>query len=270
MEPFSPQTFSLLACVLYLAAAGTLAARLKRGATSLGAIILLVWTAALAVHAVGLNGLVFTRDGLDLAFFKAGSVTALLIAAMLLLSCLHKPLGVIALFVLPVTALFTVLGGFDTHRVISADANTGIRAHVLSSLLAYSVLGLAGAQAIVLHVQNRKLRDPGPEPSLQTLLPPLDVMESFLFHLLTLGFVLLTLGLATGWIYHQDLLAQHLVHKTVLSVAAWLMFAALFIGRRFLGWRGETAVKITLIGLGLLIVAYFGSKLVLEYILQYV
>lgn len=265
------ETFSLLAFVLYLAAAGVLGMRLKHKTASVGVAAFLLWLFALAGHAAGAGASMFTpqgvNQGVNLAFFKAGSVTALLIAAILLFNCLRKPLAAAAVFVLPVTALFVLLGNFDDHRVIVAATGGVHVTHILSSLLAYSVLGLTGVQAITLHFQNRGLKETN-AGALLGALPPLDAMESFLFHLLTLGFALLTLSLVTGWIHHHDLLAQSLMHKTVLSAAAWLIFAALLLGRLFAGWRGAVAVRLTLIGAGLLVVGYLGSKFVLEYVLH--
>ncbi|MEY3785905.1 MAG: hypothetical protein RLZ75_110, partial [Pseudomonadota bacterium] len=71
-----------------------------------------------------------------------------------------------------------------------------------------------------------------------------------------------------GFIFIENLFAQHLVHKTVLSILAWIIFTGLLIGRSRYGWRGQTAIQWTLIGFILLLLAYFGSKLVLELILH--
>jgi ABC-type uncharacterized transport system permease subunit len=81
------------------------------------------------------------------------------------------------------------------------------------------------------------------------------------------GFALLTLALLTGFIFVTNLRAQHLEHKTILSIAAWVVFAVLLVGRVRYGWRGRSAVRLTLSGFGVLVLAYFGSKFVLEYIL---
>jgi ABC-type uncharacterized transport system permease subunit len=86
--------------------------------------------------------------------------------------------------------------------------------------------------------------------------------------MLTTGIVFLTLSLASGFLFIEDLFAQHLVHKTVLSILAWIIFTGLLIGRSRYGWRGQTAIRWTLIGFALLLLAYFGSKLVLELILH--
>ena len=69
-------------------------------------------------------------------------------------------------------------------------------------------------------------------------------------------------------LFVQDLLAQRLVHKTVLSVLSWLIFGGLLLGRWRRGWRGTTAVRWTLVAMALLVLSYFGSKFVLELVLQ--
>ena len=99
-------------------------------------------------------------------------------------------------------------------------------------------------------------------------LPPLTELESLLFRSITVGFVLLTATLLTGLLFVDDLLAQHLVHKTVLSVLSWLAFGALLLGRWQRGWRGATAVRWTLAAMALLVLAFFGSKFVLELVLH--
>ena len=128
-------------------------------------------------------------------------------------------------------------------------------------------MSLASIQAITLHLQGRCLKISRPSALLKSL-PSLDAMESFLFHLLGIGVVLLTASLVSGWLYHDDLLAQHLAHKTVLSAAAWVFFSALLAGRKLLGWRGKTVLPLVLAGIGLLALAYFGSKMALELILR--
>ena len=95
-------------------------------------------------------------------------------------------------------------------------------------------------------------------------LPPLADLESLLFRVITVGFALLTLTLVTGVLFVDDLLAQKLVHKTVLSVLSWIVFGVLMIGRRRYGWRGMKAVHWTLAAMLLLLLAFFGSQFVIE------
>ena len=82
------------------------------------------------------------------------------------------------------------------------------------------------------------------------------------------AFVLLTATVLTGALFVQDMFAQHLAHKTVFSVLSWLAFGALLAGHRLRGWRGAIAVRWTLVAMGLLVVAFFGTKFVLELVLQ--
>lgn len=79
--------------------------------------------------------------------------------------------------------------------------------------------------------------------------------------------MLLSLSLLSGWIFLEDLFAQHLVHKTLLSLVAWVVFGILLWGRHVRGWRGSKAIRWTLAGFLLLMLAFFGSKLVREFIL---
>jgi ABC-type uncharacterized transport system permease subunit len=100
-------------------------------------------------------------------------------------------------------------------------------------------------------------------PLVKTL-PALVVLESLLFKLITTGFLLLSVSLISGLLFINDIFAQHLLHKTVLSISAWLVFGLLLWGRWRYGWRGSLAVRMTLAGIVLLLLGYFGSKLVLE------
>ena len=82
------------------------------------------------------------------------------------------------------------------------------------------------------------------------------------------AFALLTLALATGAMFVEDLLGQHLAHKTVFSILAWLVFGALLYGRWRHGWRGERAARLALAGMVVLAIAFLGSKFVLELVLH--
>ena len=99
-------------------------------------------------------------------------------------------------------------------------------------------------------------------------LPPLQTMETLLFEMIWLGFITLTVAILTGFTFLHDMFAQHLAHKTILSIIAWAIFAILLFGRHRWGWRGVTATKWTLVGFSALMLAYFGSKFVLEVILS--
>ena len=254
---------------LYLAAALRLALALRRHATGRDPVILGLATAAVVLHAIVLHAAVFVPDGLDLGFFHALSLAGWVIVALMLLLATAQPVENLGIGLFPLAALVVaadlLFGNGQPGPTVPAAAG-GLDVHVLVTLGAYAVLGLATMQAIVLGVQHRLLHEHHPQGVVRAL-PPLYVMESLLFRLIAIGFVLLTVALLSGFVYLEDMFAQHLAHKTVLSPAAWVLFGVLLAGRRVAGWRGPTAVRFTLGGFVLLVLAYFGSKLVLELIL---
>ena len=227
-------------------------------------VTLAIALAALVLHAA----LVWVQTGLPhalrLPFFTALDLVALGVAALLVVLCLTRPADYLGLAVYPLAAV-VVLASQAVHDPVPVRAQA-VEIHVLLSVLAYAVLALAAAQSVLVQVQRRFLSAHRPGGFLNAL-PPLESTESLLFALLGAGFALLTLSLASGFFYLEDMFAQHLVHKTVLSSAAWLLFGALLFGRWRFGWRGRRAVAWTLGGYALLLLAYFGSKLVLELVL---
>ena len=223
---------------------------------------------AVVMHAVILTQSVVGREGLDLTFFNALSLLAWVVSVLLLASSLGKPVENLGILLLPLTGVFVALAWrAPSVNLLHPTASMALGIHVLLSMLAYGVLTLASVQAVLLAIQDRHLRKHHPGGFIKAL-PPLQSMETLLFQLIALGFGLLTLGLASGFFYLEDLFAQHLVHKTVLSIIAWLVFAVLLWGRHRYGWRGRTALRWTLTGFVFLMLAYLGTKAVLELILQ--
>lgn len=174
----------------------------------------------------------------------------------------------LGILILPTAALTLFLEArYPSQGIVRATAHWPIELHVLFSMLAYSLLTLASVQAILLAMQDHYLHSRQPVGFLRAL-PPLQTMESLLFEMIGAGFLLLTLALASGFVFLEDMFVQHLVHKTVLSTLGWLVFGGLLLGRLRYGWRGRTAILWTLSGFLILVLAYFGSKAVLELILQ--
>lgn len=137
-------------------------------------------------------------------------------------------------------------------------------AHVLVSVLAYSMLTVAAIQAVLLAYQENHLKHHRHSNSIIRAFPPMQTMEKLLFEFLWVGLILLTLSLASGFLYLHDAFVQHVAHKTILSVLAWILFVILLAGRRVLGWRGQTATRWTLSGFTFLMLAFFGSKFVMD------
>ena len=264
---------TLAGLVLYLAAAGMLLQGMRRGRGPRNPAALVV--AALAgpdadrlFHGRDDNA-VLVPGGLDLAFFQALSLAVwVLVLLMLVLTPAH-PMDTLGVGLFPLAALTLALGlAFDAGAGAPTipTEGTALDAHVLISICAHGVLGLAAMQAVLLGFQHRLLHRRQPLRAVQAL-PPLYAMESMLFRLIATGFVLLTAALATGFLYLEGLFAQQLVHKTVLTIAAWVLFGVLLAGHHWAGWRGPTAVRFTVGGFVLLVLGYFGSKLVIELVL---
>ena len=222
----------------------------------------------LLLHTWLLYQAIFSHAGLNLAFFNALSLASWTVVASLLISSLSKPIENLGLVILPLAALTVLLDLiYPAVGFMSEDASWILKLHVLLSMLAYSLLTLAAVQAVLLAVQDGYLRARKPNSFIRAL-PPLMTMEALLFEMIGIGFVLLTLALLSGFAFLDNMFAQHLVHKTVLSVLAWMVFGGLLLGRRVWGWRGQKAIRWTLGGFLLLILAYFGTKFVLELLLH--
>lgn len=222
---------------------------------------------AVASHAAGLYFLLVTEQGLRLGLFPVASCIAAVGAGLVLVSSLYRPFQWIGTLVFPFAVLIIPASLWVDTGYNVRPLEHGVGMHVLLSILAYSVLVLAACQALLLLIQDRQLKD-GHIRGMMRLFPPMQIMESMLFDIIWLGQSLLTLAILFGFLYVDDLFAQHLVHKTVLTLVAWVIFAVLLIGRHLRGWRGRTAIRFTLTGFAVLVVAFFGSQLVLEVILN--
>ncbi len=258
-----------MAAALYALAVAALLAALRGRLAVQRAEPLALALAAIAVvlHGISLWRALWTPAGVDLSLFNAGSLLGWLMAVTLIAAAVRQPLHSLGLVVYPfalVTLLLAQTLGVPTATMVPVGAPVDV--HIISSVAAYAVLGLASAQALLLAWQESALRRRRAGPVLG-FLPPLQGMESLLFHLVAIGFVLLSVALVSGWLFVDNLFAQDLVHKTVLSMIGWLVFAGLLIGRTVAGWRGRTAIRWTLSGFALLAVAYFGSKIVVELII---
>lgn len=181
---------------------------------------------------------------------------------------MRKNLFDASLITLPLAVLILLAETMlDAPRLGIMQGSTGISTHIITSVVAFGILSIAGVYAVFVALIDYMLRRHRYNKLVQTL-PALDTLEELLFHLIKAGFVILTISLFTGLIFVSDLFAQHLAHKTLLSIFAWLVFALLLWGRWKRGWRGRVAVRMTLAGIVLLLLAYFGSRLILEVLLQ--
>jgi len=221
---------------------------------------------ALIFHASDIFFTMKHLGGWDLSLFTTMTVAAWLMAFLAFIFGLRSSSAHPGIIIYPLTTISLVLKESIPSEHAYTLIDPALEWHILLSLAAYSLFALAAIQALVLSFQERQLRRHHVNGFFRRL-PPLQTMEKVLFQLLMSGFILLSIGLITGVIFIEDLFDQHLVHKTILSLVAWCVFATLLWGRNQHGWRGTTAVNWTLVGFTFLVMAYFGTKLVLEFIL---
>lgn len=226
----------------------------------LGAIAVLIH---FAVHADAWR----IAGGMPLHFFAALSLVGLGMAALTLVASQMQRMEALGVVVFPLSALSLLAYLVADPRTAAPVVDWRIQMHAWLALLAYATLALAAIMAALLWFQDVALRRHKRIAALR-LLPPLTQVETLLFRTIGAGFVLLTLALLSGVLFVSDLLAQHLAHKTLLSLLAWLLFGILLLGRWRRGWRGRWAAQLSLGAMALLGLAFFGSKFVLELLLH--
>jgi len=259
-------TIVLIAVVLYLIATALLIGGVRQEPTRPSRLWLVPAVGGVALHALAHLLAWHASGGADMHFYAALSLVGLGMAALTALVGAGGRMAALGVIVFPIAAL--ALFGYHHHgHVLGERLDWRLQLHAWLALLAYATLAIAALLAVMSWAQERALRRREFHRWLRAL-PPLVELETLLFRTIAVGFVLLTATLLTGVLFVENLFAQHLVHKTVLSVLSWLLFGGLLAGRWRYGWRGAVAVRWTLAAMALLILAFFGSKFVLELVLR--
>ena len=226
---------------------------------------------ALVLHGMLLYSRMRTADGLDLGVANAISLLVWLTMLIYWLGALVYAgltgiLGMLAPVALVAVLLQAVIPG---RHVINYGGNSLFALHFAIAMLSYSLFIVATVHALVMLAEEKWLHR-GVLPPFLKAVPPLLEMEALLFRILLAAFVLLTFTLVSGVFFSEQVFGQPFKanHKTVFGFISWLIFGGLLAGHYFRGWRGRTAVRWTLAGFTALLLAYVGSKVVLELILQ--
>jgi ABC-type uncharacterized transport system permease subunit len=223
----------------------------------------------ISLHALLLYQSVFADTGMHLGIGNAiSAIVWLTVVVYWIGNIIYKIEGLQAM-VMPVAAVCVLLPVlFPAPRALPNTEFLAFKAHLVIALLAYSFFTIASLHVLLMALLERRLHGGALPFGLQTL-PPLLTMEALLFKIIGAGFVLLTLTLLSGIVFSEELFgkAMRLNHKTVFGILSWIIFAALLAGRWRYGWRGRIAVRWTLTGFLMLVLAYVGSKFVLEVIL---
>ncbi|MFU2487401.1 cytochrome C assembly family protein [Thauera sp. WH-1] len=225
---------------------------------------------ALLAHGLALHVAIFPGTEMRFGFGVALSLMVWLAICFYWVETLYTRLDGLHAVVMPagiVASLVPLV--FPGEHVLANAGSPAFRAHFVVAMLAYSLFTLAALHAMLMAVAARQLHN-ARFSRLLSGLPPLLTMEALLFRLISIAFVLLTLTLASGLLFSETLFGQALRvdHKTIFAFISWLLFGGLLVGRRLWGWRGRLALRWTLAGFIALMLAYVGSRFVIEIVLE--
>lgn len=223
----------------------------------------------LALHAWLLYSTMFKADGLYLGVGTALSAIAWLSMLIYWLASLVYRQEGLQTLILPVAAVAVLLPVvFPALKPLAHTDVPAFRFHLVLSMLAYSLLTIASLHVLLMALLERRLHGGGLKRAPRWM-PPLLTMEALLFRIIAAGFALLTLVLISGIFFSEEVFGRPVsfTHKTIFAFLSWGIFAALLAGRSVYGWRGRIAVRWTLAGFLALVLAYLGSKFVLEVLL---
>jgi len=227
----------------------------------------------IALHSVFLFEPFLTGSGFNFSFGNIISMIGLELAMIGFVAAFQPTLRGISAGLLLLGAIAVILGAISIVIIglggSSPDVITlswQMRSHILISLISYGLLYVGAIVAVMMMVQEKRLRA-SKFSAMSSIFAPLETSESLLFKITAVGFTGLAITIISGLTFVDNLFAQPLVHKTALSLLALFIFGTLLIGRIFAGWRGGLAIKLYLSGFVLLFIAYFGLRLFLEQIL---
>ncbi|TXR53088.1 cytochrome C assembly family protein [Reinekea thalattae] len=222
----------------------------------------------LAAHSAHILLTVHVDGLLQLSLLNSVSICIWLMISVILISSLTKPLHNLFTFLMPICALLLVIAAYIPQHAAPKLYSTGMLFHIFIALLSASIMTITTLQAALVDIQSSGLHKHHTSSRIMKALPPLLSMERLMFEWLIVGFCLLTIAIVTGATFIENIFAQHLIHKTVLTVIAWFFYGALIFGHLQLGWRGQRASRMIYTGSVFLVLAFIGSKFVLEYLLN--
>lgn len=256
--------YAALAVLFWRAQSAGNAEQQNRGA--LGFVVIV----PLALHGWLLYDTLFVLGALNLGLVYALSLILWLTVLVYWVARYFYPLSSLQTLVLPLAAVSTVLPAiFPATHILKQPASALFDTHVLMAMLAYSLFTIAALHAALMSLTEKGLHHAKLPRILQNL-PPLLTMETLLFRVVGIGFVLLTITVVSGMLFSEKIFNHPLrfTHMTLFGIVSWMVFAVLLWGHHFYGWRGKKAVHWTLSGFGFLVLAFLGTQFVLEVILH--
>ena len=252
-----------IAAAAAYAATAALSSRLERPATQ--GLLGLAWL----LHALALSQGLFGPVPL-FGFAPALSVTAWLVLTVYAVENRMFPQLRVRRVLTVLGALAVLLALLFPGSPLHVSASPWLPLHLALGIASYGLFGAAVVHAWLTTRAEKQIRLAA-EPQAGV---PLLTLERLTFRFVAAGFVLLSATLLAGVIFSEALYGNggtplNWDHKTVFSVLAWLTFAVLLVGRSRFGWRGRKARRVLYAGAGLLLLAYVGSRFVLEVVLTH-
>ena len=229
------------------------------------------------LHGIALGNDVIGPDFLRLGFAVMLSATLWISVAAYWVENRNFSLDGLRLLVLPSAAVAVLLPLLFPGSLVPLLGKSPLFSwHIVISTLAYSSLTIAAFHAVLMAIQESRLHahpsaaQPGWFAAAIERLPALLTMERLLFRLIGFGFILLTLTVLSGLFFSEELFGKAVKwdHKTIFTLLSWVLFGLLLAGRKWRGWRGKTALSFTLTGFTTLLLAYVGSRFVMEVVLH--
>lgn len=237
---------------------------------------------AIVLHGIALHQSILRDEHLHLSWSLALSAAVWLGIIVFWLESLIIRIDGLQLLLLPAGAISCLLASlFPASQLVAHASDISLRAHLLIALAAYGLITVAALQALLMSALDRRLHFPGESAQtskgvlsvagrLLDAQPPLLAQEQLLFRVIWIAFGALTLAVASGSLISLAATGKWLPfdHKTVFTLLSWITFGVLLVGRHVRGWRGRIALRYTLAGFAFIVLAYTGSRFVVEVILQ--
>jgi len=252
---------SVLAFACYVAAAipG------ERFSSALRTALLVGWIMHGVALVIDVTGIGTDRPGARFGFAPALSVTLWFVLAVYELESRFVPLAGARRALASLGVAVVVLAWLFPGQVHPQAASAWAPLHWLLGVASYGLFGVAVLHALLLNRAERQMRR---APSLGDPAAhgvPLLRLERLTFRFVGAGFVVLSAAIVLGFWFSDH---WRWDHKSVFSILGWLVFAGLLAGRRAFGWRGPRATRGVYVGAALLLLAYVGSRFVLEVVLH--
>jgi len=234
------------------------------------AVVTALTLAAVTLHMASVVNDLFAPSGFNLSFATSLSLlVALTLSLYAALAFASSKVDMVARMLAPAGLLAVLLPVLlPTPNVVPYGDQPLFKLHFVVAILAYVLFTVAALHALLMAFMENRLHA-GDLPPAARGLPSLMRMEALLFQLVFAAFVLLTFTLVSGVFFSEAMFGKpfRFTHKTIFAVISWIIFATLLYGHWAWGWRGKKAVRLTLAGFVMLLLAYVGSKFVLEILL---